>query len=185
MNQPPELPPYNPYGAPPPAPTPTQGYNPYAAPAAPLEYQNQQVLHLASRWARLGAAFLDGLIYAIPIGIVFGIFASTMASTNEPPVAMFVVMGLVLLVILAVNCMYLHQYGQTIAKRMLGIKVIQTDGNRCELWRFFFLRYLPMALVGSIPGVGPLLSIVNVLLIFGHEQRCLHDLIANTIVVQA
>jgi uncharacterized RDD family membrane protein YckC len=43
---------------------------------------------------------------------------------------------------------------------------------------------LPMGILGAIPGLGALLSLVNVLMIFGQEQRCLHDLFANTIVVQ-
>jgi uncharacterized RDD family membrane protein YckC len=34
-----------------------------------------------------------------------------------------------------------------------------------------------------IPVIGPLFGLVNVLFIFGEERRCLHDLAANTIVV--
>jgi uncharacterized RDD family membrane protein YckC len=38
--------------------------------------------------------------------------------------------------------------------------------------------------VGVLPFVGPLLSIVNVLLIFRDDRRCGHDLIAGTRVVK-
>ena len=89
------------------------------------------------------------------------------------------------LVVIGINWYFLHKYGQTIGKRAVGIKVVQTDGRRCELWRFIFLRYMVTAMMDAIPLVGALVSIVDPLMIFGQEQRCLHDLIANTIVVQA
>jgi len=47
------------------------------------------------------------------------------------------------------------------------------------------LRYLPTSIVASIPIVGGLIVLVDILFIFGSEQRCIHDLIAGTKVVQA
>jgi uncharacterized RDD family membrane protein YckC len=161
-------------------------FNPYAAPAAPLATPNQIVLHLASRGSRLGAAMLDGLAYAS----IFGVGAAVMSATSSgnDPGANYIgltIMAIGLLAVIALNCVWLDKYGQSIGKRALGIKVVQVDGSRCELWRFFFVRYLPIGILGAIPGLGALLSLVNVLMIFGQEQRCLHDLFANTIVVQA
>ena len=46
------------------------------------------------------------------------------------------------------------------------------------------MRYFPVQLVGNIPFIGPLLGIVNVLLIFRADRRCGHDLIAGTRVVR-
>jgi uncharacterized RDD family membrane protein YckC len=40
-----------------------------------------------------------------------------------------------------------------------------------------------VSLLGAIPYVGWLVSLVDPLLIFGKDRRCLHDLIADTIVV--
>jgi hypothetical protein len=42
-------------------------------------------------------------------------------------------------------------------------------------------RYLPTVLLSYVPAIGQLLAgIVNPVLIFGKEKRCLHDYIAKT-----
>jgi uncharacterized RDD family membrane protein YckC len=193
MTQPPDLPPYNPYATPPQPPAaPPNPYaqNPYAAPNAALMSPSQQVVRLASRGSRLGAAILDGLIYMVPMVFIFagmgasGVFSgSTDEMFSEKFGLWWGLLGLWWLGVLVVNCMFLHQNGQTIAKKMLGIKVIQVDGSRVELWRFFFLRYLPILLMTQVLSI--IATIIDSVFIFGNEQRCLHDLIANTIVVEA
>jgi uncharacterized RDD family membrane protein YckC len=40
-----------------------------------------------------------------------------------------------------------------------------------------------MSLLSGIPYAGGLITLVDLLLIFGKERRCLHDLMADTIVV--
>ena len=47
------------------------------------------------------------------------------------------------------------------------------------------LRYLPVQLAGAIPLVGPIIGLVNILMIFRGDRRCGHDLIAGTRVVKA
>jgi uncharacterized RDD family membrane protein YckC len=202
MSQPPDLPPYNPYATPvqPPVPPPVNPYsqapvgpnpyaqNPYAAPNAALVNASQQVVRLATRGSRLGAFFLDGLIYVGPMFLALFLLGFNMRGSNPDQIFDDVFTGWIGLVglwaigVLVVNCVFLHQNGQTIAKKILGIKVIQVDGNRVELWRFFFLRYLPVALMGSVLSI--FATILDGIFIFGNEQRCLHDLIANTIVVE-
>ena len=67
------------------------------------------------------------------------------------------------------------------------------DVNPCEppetsaagLSRIVLLRMVPMSIVAYIPFVGGLLNLVDILFIFGRDRRCIHDLIADTIVVQA
>ncbi len=195
MNQPPELPPYNPYATPPQPPAgPPNPYgqvpyaqNPYAAPNAALVNHSQQVVRLASRGVRLGAAILDGLIYFVPMMILLFSMGFQLRSPeymfSDASAMWWGLIGFWILAMIAVNCVFLHQNGQTIAKKMLGIKVIQVDGARVELWRFFFLRYLPIVLMGTV--LSGFATILDSLFIFGNEQRCLHDLIANTIVVEA
>jgi uncharacterized RDD family membrane protein YckC len=161
-------------------------FNPYAAPAAPLAIPNQIVLHLASRGSRFGAAILDGLAYGLVPG--FGAALIVGSSSGGDSASNYIGLSMIAIYLLAVivlNCVWLDKYGQSIGKRALGIKVLQVDGSRCELWRFFFVRYLPVALLGAIPFIGIFVPLVNALMIFGQEQRCLHDLFANTIVVQA
>jgi len=89
----------------------------------------------------------------------------------------------------------LYRYGQTIGKKVLGIRVVRMDGSRVSFPRFFFLRWLGMAVLGAIFGaicgalhiryVGNSIGLIDALFIFGAAHRCLHDYIADTQVVTA
>ena len=64
--------------------------------------------------------------------------------------------------------------------------MIRSDGSEAELWRLIFLRGLPQWLVSGLGNLLPiinLLTLADVLFIFGKPRRCLHDYIADTIVV--
>ena len=67
------------------------------------------------------------------------------------------------------------------AKRMLEIRVVRSDGSQASLGRIFWLRNVVNCLLGIIP----LYSIIDLLFIFGERRQCIHDLIADTIVVKA
>ena len=167
---------------PPPLPT----HNPYAAPLAPLEEVALDEVVLADRGSRLGAAILDGLIAFLLVLPAVGI-APWMEGNGPNPALIAVIVFSVLAVIgvVALNLVWLHRYGQTIGKRLLKIKVLRSDGSRCALARIVFARWLPVTLLGQVPLAGPLLGLVDALMIFREDRRCLHDLIADTIVVRA
>jgi len=174
MNQPPPLP----------------EANPYAAPAArvidPLQSDTQE---LADRGTRLGAAIVDGLIYGAVIGvpaIVLPLMIGQTASNRSQTAAivLFSIIGVAVIGLLVVNCVLLHKYGQTIAKRLFKIKIVRSDGSRCGLTRVIFARWLPVGLLGAIPFVGYIISLLDPLLIFREDYRCLHDHIADTVVVK-
>ncbi len=167
--------------------------NPYAAPAAVVDdvaawdaydLENRK----AGRGKRLGAALLDGLanlVWVLPI-----IWGATMAVDVRhgvkpaAPMVGIMLLGLALLIgVFVVNCIMIRRSGQTIGKRALDIAVVRTDGNRVGLARYIFLRVVPVTLIGMIPFVGKLCTLLDPLLIFGKDRRCLHDLIADTIVV--
>jgi uncharacterized RDD family membrane protein YckC len=75
--------------------------------------------------------------------------------------------------------------GQTIAKKLLGIKVVRADGSPASLGRIFWLRNVVNGLISAVPILGYFYSIIEVLFIFGETRQCLHDRIADTIVVRA
>lgn len=167
--------------------------NPYAAPEASVDdvrAWDAQGLEerKASRGKRLGAALIDGLVtvvWLLPL-----IWAATMVDDvrrglkPSAPMAGLALLGLALLIgVFVVNCLMLHRSGQTIGKRVLDIAIVRSDGSRMSLPRYIFIRVLPVGLLGAIPYVGRLVSLVDPLLIFGKDRRCLHDLIADTIVV--
>ncbi|CAM5529942.1 RDD family protein [Rhodanobacter lindaniclasticus] len=167
--------------------------NPYAAPEATVDdvrAWDAQGLEerKAGRGKRLGAALLDGLInaiWALPMVWSLSMAADVKHGIKPAAPAMGLLMlGLLLLLgVFVVNCVMLHRSGQTIGKRMLDIAIVRTDGSRMSLPRYLFIRVLPVGLLGAIPWVGWVVSLIDPLLIFGRDRRCLHDLIADTIVV--
>ena len=159
--------------------------NLYAPPEARVDdVRADTELELAGRGTRLGAVILDGLSFA-----VLGIVAAVVIPMLKDSRAAGIVLGLVFLGVIAalavVNIIFLYRNGQTIGKKILAIKVVRSDGERVTLLRFFFLRFLPVALLGAIPFVGYVVSLVDALLIFRTSHQCLHDNIADTIVVRA
>ena len=158
--------------------------NPYAAPSAPVETWDRRDVVPAGRGARLGAAILDNILLSGP-AIGAAIFIPTLEkSGSEAGMIAFVALFVTgFLVVLGFNLYYLHRDGQTLAKKAVGIRILRSDASRCELWRIVVLRFLPVSLLGAIPVVGFVVSLVDALMIFGEERRCLHDLIADTIVV--
>jgi len=173
-------------------PPPVPSSNPYATPIARVDdIAHAGQLELADRGVRLAAHLVDGFIISIPMLIVAGIVWLIMGprTGQEPSTAFLATLGIVVclmgLIALIINWTLLHRYGQTIAKRMFKIKVVRVDGSRCELWRFILLRAIPVGFLAAIPFLGYIVQLVDPLMIFRDDRRCLHDLIADTIVVKA
>ena len=72
--------------------------------------------------------------------------------------------------------------GQSIAKKWLDIKVVRTDGSPASLGRIFWLRNVVNGLINQLV---PFYGLVDALLIFSDSRQCVHDKIADTIVVVA
>jgi uncharacterized RDD family membrane protein YckC len=66
----------------------------------------------------------------------------------------------------------------------MGIRIVRSNGEKAALSQILIMRYLPIQLIGAIPILGPIVGLVDLLMIFGDEQRCLHDRIADTLVVR-
>ncbi len=102
--------------------------NVYSAPQSNLKDAdtNDSGYQLASRWARLGASIIDSLIAAaisFPLMYYTGTWQKLVR--GEYPVfeiAMFGIFGVA--VFLALHGYLLAKYGQTIGKRVLGIKIL-------------------------------------------------------------
>jgi len=155
----------------------------------------------AGRWARLGAAILDIIIFGLPFAPayaqVFGdsFMRAQMARGAVRSVDLFTALvgsgprfwggGLLALILWGVTAVLVYRHGQTIGKRIVGIKVVRSDGSRAGLARIFWLRNVVGALISWIPRVGGLYALVDLLWIFGGARRCVHDYIADTIVVNA
>jgi len=67
------------------------------------------------------------------------------------------------------------------AKRLLEIRVVRSDGSQASLGRIFWLRNVVNGLLSMIP----LYGLIDLLFIFGERRQTIHDLLADTIVVRA
>ena len=148
--------------------------NPYAAPAAEVADVTTETHHeAAGRGQRLGAAIVDSLLFG-----VCGILMNTGLGLLATIAGVLGIIGLI-----AANLWLLNRNGQSIGKYSFEIRIVRTDGSPAGLARLIFARGLPQWIVGSIPVVN-LLSLVDVLFIFREDRRCVHDLIADTMVVK-
>jgi uncharacterized RDD family membrane protein YckC len=74
---------------------------------------------------------------------------------------------------------------QSIGKRLVGIKVVRTDGSPASFARIFLLRNVVSFLPSLLPYVGLLYQLlIDPLLIYQNSRKCIHDMIADTIVVR-
>lgn len=152
---------------------------------------------LASRPLRLMAYIIDGLAYTIPMTAVivllmeFGVVSQdsvlqaieSQDFTALPDIMMSSVL-LVSAIVFFINVIYLQRNGQTIGKKILNIQIVRTDYTRASLFRILLLRYAVMGLIGAVPLIGNVITLANYLMIFNRDHRCLHDHIADTIVVK-
>jgi uncharacterized RDD family membrane protein YckC len=168
--------------------------NPYAPPKAVVrDAAEAGEFNLATRGSRLGAALLDsltGFVVALPVFIAMGPnIVSLMAGGQIDNLAAIGLAGAIssvlAIALLIVTIILVSRNAQTIGKKLVGIKVARSDGSKAGLGRIFWLRNVVNTLISMIPFVGSLYGLVDVLFIFGEKQRCLHDHIADTIVIRA
>jgi uncharacterized RDD family membrane protein YckC len=150
---------------------------------------------------RLGAFLIDYLlsvIVAVPGFLILGpaffsVFLSAMRG-QEPDFSALqagtLLMGLAVLALggltlLVVQIVMLSTRGQTIGKRMLGIRVVRhPEGSPAGFVHGWLLRNLVPGIIQMLPWIGFAFWIADACFIFSQERRCLHDLIAGTKVVK-
>lgn len=86
---------------------------------------------------------------------------------------------------LILNVWLLATRGQTIGKARMKIRILSRNGKKASLFDILCRRYLPFALLEFVPGVGHVAQAVDAAFVFGKDRTCLHDRLANTVVVEA
>jgi uncharacterized RDD family membrane protein YckC len=159
--------------------------NPYQAPAvaAPAHIRaSYGESALASRVSRLLAQLVDGLmVFVAYLPFILAGGAEAVESSNPPVVAVMVTF-LLIIGLVVVQFVYLTRDGQTIGKKAMKIRIVRydDDGNPGFV-KAVLLRAIFNGILGCFPGY----ALVDILFIFGAEQRCIHDQIAGTKVVEA
>lgn len=87
-------------------------------------------------------------------------------------------------IFIAIQWTFLNATGQTIGKKVLKTRIVTMDGKKPVIGDLIFKRYMFMNLIGIIPWVGSVVAVVDALMVFKADRRCLHDLIAGTQVVR-
>lgn len=164
-------------------------FNPYGSPVSidsSFRTSSGSRFDLASRWARFGGAFIDGLVTLA--GMVPGIFSIGSGEFDDHPPELAELYGLFVLYggALAINIVQwvlITVRGQTLGKMAVGTRIVlRRDGALPGFVRGVLLRTVVPGVIAAFCG---LFSLVDVLAIFGREQRCLHDEFADTLVIWA
>lgn len=165
--------------------------NPYMPPTSELTHIDDGGKPvLASLEKRLFAAIIDTLIIVmvtvVPLIVFFGgwqtyalkISQAGFLFTAGLSVVSFIIYLLIHGRLLAVN-------GQTVEKKLLKIKIVRSDGTAADFQRIVVFRLLPVYLVQLVPVIGGFIGLLDVLFIFRSSRQCIHDQIADTIVINA
>ncbi len=159
--------------------------NPFAPPKADVaDVGAGNAPVLATRGNRLLATIIDfaaqiAVMMVVNLALPFSLFS------DQGPDAAPLAAGLVGIVIwFVLQGPILVKRGQTLGKVALGMRIVRPDGSRVGPARMLGLRYGVGWAVGLIPLVNVIYGLIDSLLIFRASHRCLHDQIADTIVVR-
>ena len=161
---------------------------------------------LATRGQRLAARIIDWVAILVPLMIMFSVLIDenmvkeVQAHPNDQKFLMELLQkrvehlqtaqdttvlttSWIILFLMMVNFLMLGLRGQTLGKLLLGIHIVRAaDGSRAGFLKAVVLREVIFFVIGGIQYLGPVLSLGNVLMIFRKDRRCLHDLVAETVV---
>jgi uncharacterized RDD family membrane protein YckC len=179
----------------------TPADNNYAPPQSAVADAPSGTDVLASRGERFGASIIDGLLFTVPLIPTYMMVIPGMTRQGKPNAlafwaaaagtgARFYLAMVVCLALLGINAYLVNKNGQSIGKKMLGIKVVRRDGSRATLARIFFLRNVLNSVIQYaasllMPILSSLYVLTDLLFIFGNARRCVHDYLADTIVIKA
>ncbi|MFT6909963.1 MAG: putative RDD family membrane protein YckC [Oleiphilaceae bacterium] len=142
---------------------------------------------LATRWQRCWAALLDILLVMVvtmPAMYFSGGFDGVSVGM-QPSLSYNIAIGLLAVVVFAlINGRGLVNNGQTVGKKLLGIRLVNLDGNLATLSQLLKVYFI-FLLLPLIPVAGGGFNVINIAFIFGKQKRCLHDYFAGTKVIKS
>ncbi len=141
-----------------------------------IDYEHEAIL--ASRSKRLIAKIIDIVLLFITIVI--------------PALTVLFILGgggSILAALIGLLFYFIYQYyllsttSQTLGKKYMNIKIIKKDGSYGGFFTNVVLRNWIIGIIGLFPFVGWVVKIVDILFVFRNDRRCIHDMIANTMVI--
>jgi uncharacterized RDD family membrane protein YckC len=145
----------------------------------PIATEKKQMYRYAGFWMRFWAYLLDLLIVVSINGILVSPFL-LIAGLSEVKVPFFTLAGILLAVVNGLYFLLLtKRWGQTIGKKVFGLKVISKKTDHLSwldlIFREVFGRYILQAFTLSYT--------LYLVVAFQKEKQGLHDMIGDTFVV--
>ncbi len=170
---------------PPPPPVPVEDglFNPYEAPRADIYESGPALrgeLELADPGSRLVAELINGFSLVIMMGLGVLPFL-TIGRGETPGCGHFALILIMVMVWISWNWSWIAKYDQSVGKRMMGIRVVRSGGERATMGQQIGMRWL----VGKfLLRIIPFYELIDALFVFRADRRCVHDHVADTIVVK-
>lgn len=156
-----------------------------------------ETLQLATLLQRFLGALIDSLFqFALIVpGIVLMIVGMVMAIEEEratggpAQLPTIFIAGVGVLVFsgvlgIGIQIFLLVARSQTVGKYMMQTQVVDFETGQPADWlHTIILRILVNGMIGSLPCVGFIYSIADILFVFRDDRRCIHDLLASTTVI--
>jgi len=140
----------------------------------------------ANRLSRLLAQILDGIILLVasmPVMFMLNIGSELIwedvVETGIPIGDILQITALGVFLHVLINGYHLWYFGQTLGKKMMGIAIVDARDKVPAFSKIIGIRYAPFQFAGAIPVIA-LIGLIDVLLIFRADKRCLHDMAAGT-----
>lgn len=145
-------------------------------------------------WIRFGARMIDGLLFMVPIVIMFVLFMPNLMRTRDqaigaPNPVFLGALGLIFFTIIFIGgCCYevlmLKYKSATVGKIACGLKVIRANGQGLS-WGVCFGRWFMWNVVTSgIPYLNSVIMLISSIMVgVDAEKRALHDRVCDTRVI--
>jgi uncharacterized RDD family membrane protein YckC len=130
--------------------------------------------HRAGFWIRFVAFVIDGIIISVIQFLLSLIFGDLMDVETNPGSSSFINL---ILTIIYFGWFQTYLRGQTLGKKITGIRVTTLDGSKVKLGRMLLRE-----IIGKT--VSALILLIGFFMAAGKSKRALHDRMAGTIVVR-
>ena len=156
---------------------------------------NEMEVDLASPWQRMGARIMDGLPFA-GIGILAAILvAFTGGSDGKAAMAVIILAVVAAIGLLIYNLVIMARDGQSIGKKIVGIRVITEDGDNPGFVKYWLVREIGSNFIFTLIGIvnenlgdalATIAGIICVVMLFmeSRNRQTLQDLLAKTLVIR-
>jgi len=151
------------------------------------ELGSGETVELARIGARFGARVLDAIIVGVVFFVLVFVFAAASTSGDTADFSGFSAMGVLLGLVVGVSyeVVQIAVWGQTLGKRIVGVKVIHATHGGLPGWGKAFGRWAIPGLLALIPVVGWILSILcYISATWDRVYQGWHDKVAGTLVIK-